>query len=69
VQGYYGRDHAFFHEYHEQSRRLEDFEEWLSHWVLRAASRHDYWEQLGALRTGALGVKQHAFSAPADFGY
>jgi glutaconate CoA-transferase, subunit A len=69
VQGYYGRDHAFFHEYHEQSRRLEDFEEWLSHWVLRAASRHDYWEQLGATRTGALGVKEHAFSAPADFGY
>ena len=29
VQGYYGRDHAFFSEYHEQSRKLEDFEKWL----------------------------------------
>src|SRR5271168_314413 len=25
VQGSYGRDHAFFTEYHEQTRRLEDF--------------------------------------------
>src|ERR1700688_2531561 len=29
VQGYYNRDHAFFGEYHEQTRRLEDFEDWL----------------------------------------
>src|SRR6202521_1055475 len=26
VQGYYGRDHAFFAEYHDQSRKQEDFE-------------------------------------------
>jgi len=69
VQGYCGRDHAFFAEYHEQSRRLEDFEDWLSHWVLRVTDRRDYWEQLGAARTSALAVKEHAFSAPADFGY
>jgi hypothetical protein len=69
VQGYCGRDHAFFEDYHEQSRRLEDFEEWLSHWVLRTADRREYWKQLGAARTGALAVKEHGFSAPADFGY
>jgi glutaconate CoA-transferase, subunit A len=69
VQGYYGRDHSFFDQYHERSRRLEDYEEWLSHWVLRVTDRRDYWKQLGAARTDALAVKQHAFSAPADFGY
>jgi glutaconate CoA-transferase, subunit A len=69
VQGYGGRDHAFFQEYHERSRRVEDFEEWLSHWVLQVTDRRDYWKQLGAARTDALAVKEHAFSAPADFGY
>jgi glutaconate CoA-transferase subunit A len=68
VQGYYGRDHAFFAEYHERSRRAEDFEDWLAHWVLRVPTRQEYWQQLGAARTAALAVKNHAFSAPADFG-
>src|SRR5260370_30447195 len=26
VQGYYRRDHAFFHEYHDQTRELNGFE-------------------------------------------
>jgi glutaconate CoA-transferase, subunit A len=69
VQGYCGRDHAFFQQYHEQSRRIEDFEEWLSDWVSRVADRKDYWKKLGSARNGALAVKNHAFSAPADFGY
>src|SRR3984885_1526768 len=69
VQGYAGRDHAFFEEYHERSRRIEDFEDWLAHWVLHLPDRREYWKQLGSARTGALAVKHHAFSAPADFGY
>ena len=69
VQGYYGRDHAFFAEYHDQSRRLEDFEKWLTHWILHTPDRRTYANQLGMARTGALGVKEHAFSAAADFGY
>src|ERR1700727_2669700 len=60
VQGYCGRDHAFFREYHERSRRVEDFEEWLSHWVLRVTDRHDYWKELGTARTGALAGKENA---------
>jgi glutaconate CoA-transferase subunit A len=69
VQGYYGRDHAFFSEYHDQSRRLEDFEKWLTHWILHTPDRRTYANQLGMARTRALGVKEHAFSATADFGY
>src|ERR1700687_1449817 len=34
VVGYYGRDHVFFTQYHEQSRTPEDFERWLQRWVL-----------------------------------
>jgi glutaconate CoA-transferase subunit A len=69
VQGYYGRDHAFFSQYHEQSRELQDFEHWLERWVLRVPDRREYMNQLGACRIEALGVREHAFSAPADFGY
>jgi glutaconate CoA-transferase, subunit A len=69
VQGYYGRDHAFFSQYHEQTRRLEDFEDWLAHWVVQVTDRREYWKQLGAGRVESLAVKEHAFSALADFGY
>jgi glutaconate CoA-transferase, subunit A len=69
VQGYYGRDHSFFAEYHEQTRRLEDFEKWLTRWVVRMPGRSEYLTELGASRFAELTVKEHAFSAPADFGY
>lgn len=69
VQGYYGRDHAFFTQYHEQSRTVPDYEKWLDRWVLAVADRKAYMSQVGACRVEELGVKEHAFSAPADFGY
>ncbi len=69
VQGYYGRDHAFFTEYHEQSRTLEDFERWLERWVISVEGRKQYMDLLGGDRVEQLGVKQHALSVPADFGY
>jgi glutaconate CoA-transferase subunit A len=69
VQGYYGRDHAYFSQYHEQTRRLEDFEDWLARWVVQVSNRQQYTKLLGAERVESLAVKEHAFSAPADFGY
>jgi len=69
VQGYYGRDHEFFAEYHAQSRELRDFERWLEKWVVRVADRAQYLGLLGGARFEQLGVRQHAYSAVADFGY
>jgi glutaconate CoA-transferase subunit A len=69
VQGYYGRDHAFFSEYHDQTKRIEDFENWLSWWVLPVRDRHEYMEKLSAERYDALRVREHALSAPVDYGY
>lgn len=69
VQGYYGHDHAFFTQYHEQSRTREDYERWLERWVVGVPDRKAYMNLLGACRVESLGVKQHAYSAPADFGY
>jgi glutaconate CoA-transferase, subunit A len=69
VQGYYGRDHEFFAEYHTQSRTVEGFAEWLDRWVLSVSDRRDYIRQVGMDRIANLGVREHAYSAPADFGY
>ncbi len=69
AQGYYGRDHAFFAAYHEESRKQEDFERWVEHWVLNIPSRNDYLKLLGEPRIADLRVREHAFSAPADFGF
>jgi glutaconate CoA-transferase, subunit A len=68
VQGYYGRDHAFFADYHERTRRIEDFEAWLAEWVLGVSDRSEYKTLAGASRMDGLGFRDHAFSAPADFG-
>jgi len=69
VQGYYKRDDAFFRQYHEQTKTAFDTEAWLQRWVYGVADRQRYIEQLGARRMEALGVKRHAYAAPADFGY
>ncbi len=69
VQGNYGRDHAFFSQYHENSRQLQDFEQWLKRWVAGVANRREYMNLLGACRVESLSVREHSYSAPADFGY
>jgi glutaconate CoA-transferase, subunit A len=69
VQGYYGRDHVFFSQYHEQTRGIDGFEEWLTQWVVRPESRAEYLKQLGTARMQSLGVKEHAYTVPADYGY
>lgn len=69
VQGYYGRDHAFFHDYHEQTRKLDDFERWIERWVTGIASRDKYLRRLGRERADGLKVKQPAPSVPVEFGF
>ncbi len=69
VQGYYGRDHAFFSQYHELSRKVEDFERWLERWVTGVSDRREYIDLLGECRAESLKVREHAYSAAADFGY
>lgn len=69
VQGYYGRDHDFYHEYHEQTRSVEGYDAWIAEWVTGVPDRAAYLKKLGDERWNALGVKQSAPSAPAEFGY
>jgi glutaconate CoA-transferase subunit A len=69
VQGYYNRDHAMFRQYHEQTKTRAENEAWLNRWVYGVADRKQYLNQLGKCRLEALGVEQHAYAAPTDYGY
>lgn len=69
VQGYYNRDHAFYHEYHTATRTPEGYQAWLEEWVLGVSDRAAYLAKLGESRRQALDVKEHRYAAPVDYGY
>jgi glutaconate CoA-transferase subunit A len=69
MQGYYNRDHAFFRQYHEQTKTKADFEAWAERWIYSLADRAAYIEQLGACRVQDLKIRDHAWATPTDFGY
>ena len=69
VQGYYNRDHQFYHEYHARTRTLDGFQEWLDAWVMNTPDRAAYLQKLGQPRQQSLEVKEHHFAAPVDYGY
>jgi glutaconate CoA-transferase subunit A len=67
VQGYYGRDTDFYHEYHEQSKTAEAFDHWRQRWIGSIGSRAVYLKLLGNERWRALAVKDKKLAAPANF--
>jgi glutaconate CoA-transferase subunit A len=69
VQGYYNRDHEYYHEYHSATRMREGFEQWLNKWVLGVEDRAAYLRTLGEARWSGLQSKEHRFAAPVDYGY
>ncbi|GAC1350608.1 MAG: CoA transferase subunit A [Ktedonobacteraceae bacterium] len=69
VQGYCNRDHPFYHQYHERTRTIEGFQDWLEDWVLSVPNRAGYVNKLGQERIQGLKVKEHRYAAPVDYGY
>jgi len=69
VQGYYGRDHAYFDAYHEETREPEGFARWLATWVGGVPDRAGYLERLGEERWRGLLPREHHYAAPVDYGY
>jgi glutaconate CoA-transferase, subunit A len=69
VQGHYGRDHAYYREYHEQTRTPVGFGQWLDAWVDGVPDRAGYLDRLGAARWQALLPREHHYAAPVDYGY
>jgi glutaconate CoA-transferase subunit A len=66
VQGYYGRDHAFFSEYHQATRERDGFLRWLQEWVLDLPDRNTYVSKLGE-RFARLRPSQNRFAAAVDY--
>jgi glutaconate CoA-transferase, subunit A len=60
LQGRYGRDHEFFHDYHRATRTVEGFDAWIAEWVTGVPDRREYLRRLGArwqdLRVPAAGA-------------
>jgi glutaconate CoA-transferase subunit A len=48
VQGYYGRDHAAFGDYHNLTRSRDGFLEWLDEWILKMADHEQYLLKVGS---------------------
>jgi glutaconate CoA-transferase subunit A len=69
VQGYYNRDHPFFHEYHKRTRLRAGWEEWAREWIWGVPDRAAYLRKLGTERWSALGVKQDRFTTPVNYGW
>lgn len=69
VQGYYNRDHDFFHQYHRATRSPEGWDAWLHEWVLDIPNRAAYLAKLGADRWNALQRREHRYAAAVDYGY
>jgi glutaconate CoA-transferase subunit A len=69
VQGYYRRDDEFYRAYHAETRTKTESDAWLNQWVYGIEDRRSYLKALGEARTEGLKVKEHAFAAPADYGF
>ncbi len=67
MQGYYSRDHAFFHEYHEQTKTRDGFLQWLNKWVTGIDSHEDYLELVGHHKIDALKVKEKTYAVPVNY--
>jgi glutaconate CoA-transferase subunit A len=69
VQGYYNRDHEYYHEYHRSTRTVEGNAEWLGKWVAGVKDRAGYLQKLGEERRQGLQLKEHRYAVPVDYGY
>jgi glutaconate CoA-transferase subunit A len=67
INGYYGRDHSSYDEYHRQTRAPEGFAAWLEEWVLGVPDRAAYLEHLGLARREALRPREQRLAAPVDY--
>jgi glutaconate CoA-transferase subunit A len=66
VQGYYGRDHAGFSEYHFTSRQRDGFLRWLDEWVYGVRDREEYIRKLGE-RFARLRPTEKRLAAEVDY--
>lgn len=69
VQGYYNRDHEFFHAYHLATRTHAGLERWLDEWVHDLPDRAAYLTRLGDARWRTLAPSRSLPAARVDYGF
>jgi glutaconate CoA-transferase, subunit A len=67
VQGYYGRDHAFYGEYHSATKTAAGSDAWFERWVRGVDGRARFLELLGARRWNELAVRNTHLAAPVNY--
>jgi glutaconate CoA-transferase subunit A len=67
VQGYYGRDHEFYREYHAHTKTVAEDQAWRDRWIDGVPDRAAYLGRLGADRWAALAVKNDRPAAPVNY--
>jgi glutaconate CoA-transferase subunit A len=68
VQGHYRRHHDSYHRFHEESRTVEGFKQWLAHWVHGVSGRPEFLSRLDPGVLERVRVKQPLLSEPLDYG-
>lgn len=68
MQGFYNRDHAAYHEYHEASRTHDGFAAWEAAWVQGVDDRAAYVRKLGHERVERLFIRRRRPAAEVDYG-
>jgi glutaconate CoA-transferase subunit A len=68
VQGHYRRHHDFYHRFHDESRTVEGWEQWLEHWVRGVADWKGFLARLDAGVLESLRVTRPLPSEPLDYG-
>jgi glutaconate CoA-transferase, subunit A len=66
VQGYFGRDHAAYGEYHAATREREGFIGWMQEWVVDLPDRAAYVRKIDH-RLAALRPPEPRLAAPVDY--
>jgi glutaconate CoA-transferase subunit A len=67
VQGCYGRDHDFYHEYHTDTKTAAGYDAWRDAWIDRCSGRAEYLTRLGAARWRGLQVREQKPAAAVNY--
>ena len=68
LQGHYRRHHDFYHRFHDESRTVEGFQQWLAHWVHGVADWKAFLARLDRSVLDAVRITRPLPSEPLDYG-
>jgi glutaconate CoA-transferase subunit A len=68
VQGHYGRDHDFYHRFHEESRTIDGNRAWLERWVWGVPDWPGFLARLGHDALHRIRVRAPRLAEPVDHG-